>query len=326
VTVIECRRIGWVAVVVLALGAGPHAARQTADPGLFRITLLGTGNPRPSAERFGPSTLVEVGGKRVLIDVGRGASIRLFQLGSAEFVRGLDAVFFTHLHSDHVVGFPDLWLTAWVFGRALPLPVLGPPGTVAMLGHLRQAYAFDLQVRSKDEGFPAAGIATAGRDIAPGVVLDVDGVKVTAFRVDHGPVAEPAYGYRVDFGSRSAAFSGDARYMEEMVGYARGVDVLVHEVLSPEVERRRARVVDPGAIERIIARHTTPEDAGRLFARIRPRLAVYSHIVPSPATPEDLIAPTRKTYDGPLEVGHDLMRITIGDRVTVETLQPPPDR
>jgi ribonuclease Z len=78
-------------------------------------------------------------------------------------------------------------------------------------------------------------------------------------------------------------------------------------------------MVDPKAIERVVARHATPEACGRLFAKIKPRLAVYSHIVPSVTTPEDLVGPTRRFYDGPLEVGHDLMSITIGERLEVQT-------
>jgi ribonuclease Z len=91
-------------------------------------------------------------------------------------------------------------------------------------------------------------------------------------------------------------------------------------VIAPDAERRLAVLDDPKAIEKILARHATPEDCGRLFAKARPRLAVYSHIVPSPATDEDLIPPTRKFYDGPLEVGHDLMAITLGAKIEVTTL------
>ena len=93
--------------------------------------------------------------------------------------------------------------------------------------------------------------------------------------------------------------------------------MIVHEVISPEVEMRRAQIQGAHAIERVMSHHTTPEQAGTLFSRIKPRLAVYTHIVPSPATAEDLIGPTRRTYSGPLAVGYDLMTIVIGDTVEV---------
>src|SRR6266850_7547631 len=79
---------------------------------LFRVTLLGTGAPPPSLERFGPSTLVEVGEQKFIFDTGRGAMQRLHQLGIP--FGDITGMFLTHHHSDHVVGFPDLWLTGWI--------------------------------------------------------------------------------------------------------------------------------------------------------------------------------------------------------------------
>jgi ribonuclease Z len=80
----------------------------------FSVTLLGTGTPAPSPERFGMSTLVEVGGQRLLFDMGRGVTIRLWQ--KLVSFGSINAHFLTHLHSDHVNGLPDLWLTGWLQG------------------------------------------------------------------------------------------------------------------------------------------------------------------------------------------------------------------
>ena len=304
-------------LVLVAIWLGTPVPGASAQAPTLQITLLGTGNPRPNMERFGPSILVEAGSTRVLIDAGRGNAQRLFDIGNRASLVGIDALFLTHLHSDHVVGLPDLWLTSWVFGRATPLQVIGPPGTAEMSGHLEKAFAWDVQTRGKDEGFPADGARLAARNVQPGVVFEKDGLTVTAFAVDHGGVISPAYGYRVDYRGRSAAFSGDTRYFEPIVDHAKGVDVLVHEVISPEVEERRAQVVGPRARERVISHHTAPDQVGTIFSRVKPRLAVYSHIVPSPTTAEDLIGPTRRTYGGPLAVGYDLMTIVIGDTIDV---------
>ncbi|MEP6594871.1 MAG: MBL fold metallo-hydrolase [Ginsengibacter sp.] len=86
----------------------------------IKVTLLGTGTPQPLMERFGPGILA--GGKTLLFDAGRGCLQRLRQL-KLEYDT-LDALFFTHLHSDHIVGLPDLWLTGWLITkRKIPLPV-----------------------------------------------------------------------------------------------------------------------------------------------------------------------------------------------------------
>ena len=138
------------AAVVLAVSAAPLSAAQapSSPPSdAIVITLLGTGNPRPTLERFGPAILVEAGQEKILIDAGRGSTIRLFECGSARLLSGITAVLLTHLHSDHVVGLPDVWLTGWIFGRTSALEIYGPAGTTALAGGLQQAYAFDVRTR-----------------------------------------------------------------------------------------------------------------------------------------------------------------------------------
>jgi ribonuclease Z len=128
---------------------------------------------------------------------------------------------------------------------------------------------------------------------------------------------KPAYGWRIDYAGKSVVFSGDTRYSENLIAHAKSCDVLVHEVVAVEVERRASVMRDPAVTQRIIDHHTTPEDAGRVFAAVKPKLAVYSHIVPSPTTAKDLEGPTRKTYAGPLLVGEDLTVISVGETVVV---------
>jgi ribonuclease Z len=281
----------------------------------FRVTLLGTGNPPPVMARFGPSTLVEAGDHTLVFDAGRGALQRLLQLKVP--LTEVHTVFLTHLHSDHVVGLPDLWLTGWLYGqREQPLRVWGPRGTKEMMWHLEQAFQFDIRIRLYDDRPPPQGVVVLAEEITEGVVYEHQGVTVTAFEVDHAPL-KPAFGYRIDYAGHAVVLSGDTRVNDNLIRFAQGADLLVHEVVAPELQRRLFASNVEWA-ERIIAHHTTPEQAGAVFARVRPKLAVYSHIVPVVATADDLIPPTRQTYTGPVEVGEDLMRIDIGDTVTVQ--------
>jgi len=105
------------------------------------------------------------------------------------------------------------------------------------------------------------------------------------------------------------------RVSETLVRYAQGVDLLVHEVFVPETLQRAG--VPPARAKNIIDYHTTAEQAGNVFARTKPKLAVYSHVCMPTATDEDLLSPTRRTYSGPVEIGEDLMTIDVGDAIRV---------
>jgi ribonuclease Z len=290
-------------------------------PGDFKVTLLGTGVPIPSPERFGPSTLIEAGDQKLLIDAGRGAAIRLYQLGVP--LGRLDALFLTHYHSDHTSGIPDVWLTGWLqshFGtRKSPFRVIGPVGAKTLMEHLQRAYALDIKIRIADEKLPPEGSAVAVEEFgADGVVFDRNGVKVIAFEVDHGDVIKPAYGYRIEYAGRIAVISGDTRYNTNVIKYGDGADLLVHEVAMA-----RPELLAEPYIQRIIAHHVTPREAGRVFAQAKPKLAAYTHFVMlaseqiPPPTLDELVAETRQTYAGPLQLGEDLMSFEIGETITV---------
>ena len=178
----------------------------------FRVTLLGTGVPIPRPDRFGPSTLVEAGDQKFLIDAGRGATIRLFQLDIP--IGQIDVQLLTHYHSDHTACLPDVWLTGWLeshFGRRkTPYKVIGPTGAKRLIENLERAYADDIKIRAADEKLPLSGIATEVSEYdCDGPVYEKNGVKVIAFEVDHGGVIKPCYGYRIEYGGRVAVFSSD---------------------------------------------------------------------------------------------------------------------
>lgn len=318
------------AICRMAFATLAAASPSMAHAQAITVTLLGTGTPIPRPDRLGPSILVEAGGQKLLFDCGRGVPIRLTQAHVP--IGQLTAVFLTHLHSDHVVGCPDLWLTGWLanpqFGhRTQPMHVIGPAGTQAMMDALRTAFAADLRIREADEHLPPAGAEVRVREItADGVVHDSAGVKVIAFTVDHGDAIKPAYGYRIEYAGHAVVLSGDTRPSDTLVRLATGVDLLVHEVAMG----RATHGPRADALRRVLAHHTSPEDAGRVFTRTHPKLAVYSHIGLSsydagvaPPTVDELVAATRTTYAGPLAVGADLMRLEIGRTVTIRPPQAP---
>ncbi len=185
--------------------------------------------------------------------------------------------------------------------------------------NLERAYALDIKIRIADEKLPPEGIAIAVTEFdRDGVVYEKNGVKVIAFEVDHGDVIKPAYGYRIEYGGRVAVISGDTRFNRNVIKHGAAADLLVHEVASA-----RPELMKEAYIQRIIGHHVTPLEAGMVFAETRPKLAAFTHVVQlasdkvPPPTIEDIVAETRQVYDGPLEVGEDLMAFEIGDTITV---------
>jgi ribonuclease Z len=311
-------------VWAIALWLGPTGrAQEAASPSVLKVVLLGTqGGPSFSAQRLGIGTLVIAGDERLLFDAGRSVTTGMARaaINPADVTR----VFLTHLHSDHIISLPELMVFPWASqGRKVPLHVSGPAGTRAMMRKFEEALAFDIHVRRDvDEKFSPEGVRIVATDIRQGVVYESNGVKVTAFLVDHGPV-KPAFGYRVDFNGRSVAISGDTAPSANLVSFCKGVDVLIHEVgrwkqdpalsgppdeLLPNSRqtRRQARA--------IAEHHTDGTEVGKVLAQVRPRFAVFTHYNSDPTITLPLV---RQQYEGPVEFGEDSMSIDVGDQVTI---------
>ncbi len=278
---------------------------------VIKVVLLGTGGPRPDPARAGAAVLVQAGDQRLLFDSGRNVVSRLWQAGYAP--GDVDRVFLTHLHSDHVVGLPDLWLTGWIWQRSRPLHVSGPLGTTQMARHLQAAYAFDRKVRSDIEfGLdPAAGVLD-GADLEEGVVYRHANVRVSAFRVDHGPV-RPALGYRVDYAGHSVVISGDTRPSANLIEHARNADLLIHEVAAA----REGLADHNPRLQRVLGYHTEPSGLAKVLAQTRPRLTVLTHWVLFGIEPKQVLEPLGARCDCSLVEGVDLLWVDVGERIVV---------
>lgn len=194
--------------------------------------------------------------------------------------RGIEALavekltrgFLTHLHSDHTLGLPDLILTPWVLKRSEPLKLFGPAGTEAMVDHLLKAYAVDIQ--SRQDGLEQAnqvGIQVEVTEVDEGVVYQDERVTVEAFRVNHPPFE--AYGYKFTCPDKVIVFSGDTTPTDNIIQWAQGCDILVHEVFSAQGVKRRSPVWQ----RYHTSVHTSSVQLGELASQIKPRTLVLNH-------------------------------------------------
>ena len=241
------------------------------------VILLGTGTPYPDPSASGPATAVVVNGRVFLFDAGAGVMRRL-QAAHLP-INGPEALFITHLHSDHTLGYADLMLTSWVMRRRAPFPVFGPLGLQRMTNHLLAAYSEDIRIRTNGlEHEVLGGYRVRVHEIRAGVVYEKEGVRVTAIAVQHGAWRE-AFGYRIDTADRSIVISGDTRPSEALIKAARGVDVLIHEVYPAS---RLAPEDRPGGNDwpRYCREyHTSDVELGQLAARIQPKILILDHII-----------------------------------------------
>ncbi len=278
------------------------------------VTLTGTGTPLATPGRAGPGVLVRHGDVALQFDAGRGTVLRLAEAGQA--MLGLDGLFVTHHHSDHLVGVPDLVMTRWLddidrTGRA-PLPIYAPRGpAVAILDHMLDVWQEEISMRQRHTRRlhrPVLDVHSfgAGKD-SPVEVARVGKVTVQAVAVDHEPVV-PAVAYRVDTPDGAVVISGDTAVCGQVEELAAGAALLVHEAIR--TEGIATLLSDPAAI---LAYHAETVALGAMAARCGVRQVALTHLIPPPATEADeeaFAADLRRGgYAGPVIVGRDLTTI-----------------
>lgn len=274
-----------------------------------RLVLLGT-KGGPAIRPGGPSptsSLLEIGGRRIVVDCGLGVTRGLVEAGL--HLRDLDLVFLTHLHSDHVLEFGPLIHTAWTTGLATPVSVYGPPGTRALWRGFLASLDYDVRTRIADECRPELEPLVSIREYGPGDVMAEGGLTVRALRVDHPPVTD-CFALRIEAGGRAIVFSADTAYFPPLADFAAGADILVHEAMLPEgLESIVARTGNGSRLrEHLVASHTFAADAGRIATAAGVSRLVLNHLIPAddPAFGEaHWRAALAETWQGELVIGRD---------------------
>jgi len=272
-----------------------------------RLILLGTGTPTADPERSGPSLAIIVNNSSYVVDCGPGV-VRRAAAAEAKYgipslrPAGLNHLFITHLHSDHTAGYPDFILTPAVLRRKGPLEVYGPKGLQSMTDHLLKAYAedIDLRINGPEHGKPS-GYKVNVHEVTQGVIYRDSNVVVTAFNVHHGSWPQ-AFGYRFETKDKVIVVSGDCTYDENLVKYAMGCDILVHEVYSfagfsklPPLEKAYHS-----------AFHTSTVQLAAIANRVKPKLLVLTHQLLFGQTSESVLQEIKSRYYGEVVYGNDL--------------------
>lgn len=277
------------------------------------VTLLGTGCPVACVARRGAAQLVEADGARVLVDCGSGVAQQLVAAGAPG--AAIDALLITHYHSDHMVDFYQLVVSAWHQGRDRPWIVHAPETAARHIRAQLAAWADEraLRIAHERRSNGVAGLEVDLRPLASGADLRFGDLRVTPIEVDHRPIT-PAFGFSFAAGGARIVFSGDTAPCAALADAAQGADLLIHEVfihaeMRPIPGRRSAETVAA-----VAAYHTAPEALADLAASAGVGALALTHFVPPAFDRAALLGAIRARFDGPVIVGEDLMRLTLPER------------
>ena len=299
-------------------------------PDGLHVVLCGTGSPFPDEKRMGPCTVVFAGQRMFVFDAGTGGSrnISRMKLNNGN----IEALFLTHYHSDHIDGLGELMLQRWVsVGNSSPLPIYGPQGLDTVITGIMQAYSLDKNYRISHHGnptVPSTGFGAIAKSFKLDgvtnkfiVIKDKD-LEISSFLVDHSPI-EPAVGYKITYKDRSIVISGDTKKNIKVLEESKGVDLLLHEALSPYlvglIEESAIKVNRPNLqkiMKDIVNYHTSPEEAAEIARDAKVNTLVFHHIVPP--LPTSLLEPiflgnTKQIFSGKIHIGLD------GDIISLPT-------
>jgi ribonuclease Z len=238
------------------------------------ITVLGSGNPLPDPNRAGAATLVQAGGTRLLIDAGRGVLMRL--AGAGVLPIGLEAVLLTHLHSDHITDLNDVITTRWVMSPARsPLHIYGPRGTQRVVDGILAMLAPDISYRLAHHQDLTWEPPVEVRELAGTEDLRIGDAAISVRATDHRPV-EPAVGYRISHGGRSAVVAGDTVPCSGLDELCAGAHAYVQTVIRADLVKQ----IPNQRLNDILDYHSTVEQAAATAAKGSVEKLVCTHFVP----------------------------------------------
>jgi ribonuclease Z len=299
--------------IAIALVGGvwlPVATPMAQAAPCILVMLTGTQSGPPAFNGLaGAGTLVRYGddanncgAMKLQFDAGRGTNMRLSQLGVPP--GQLNAIFFTHMHSDHADGFADIVQLRWHFGSKGPkMDVVCSSDAVSTLGftvsckkfiaHIGDAYLQSGEIaqrhsEDKDrliEG-PAAliNVITFAPTNEQQVVWSSGDVIVSAIRSTHIPGHAS---YRVDTPAGSVVIGGDAgndvlappratSTSDQVEKLARGVDIIVHSTMHPVMGPDK----DSGMPPPIFYRQSGATDLGAMAKRVGAKYLMLTHLGP----------------------------------------------
>ena len=279
---------------------------------IIKVTILGSGTPRVNIDRFSQSILVEHKNDKFLFDAGRGALLRLNQ--SRILPNEINNIFFTHLHSDHILGFSDILMTGWVYHRKKPLNVFGPPGTTNFIDSTIKSFEEDIKVRSlPPEKLDVNNLKSNIEIIFDGYTYKKNGLTVETFAVKHEPFTY-AFGFKIFNDKYCMVISGDTTYSEQVIEKAKNCDLLIHEIAHASENTLEKYPKAKG----VISYHSDASQVSKIINTVKPRLTILNHVLSLDGSSDDeILSDIKKNTNHKVLIAKDLMTIDLKDEIYI---------
>ena len=279
---------------------------------IIKVTILGSGTPRVNIDRFSQSILIEHKNDKFLFDAGRGALLRLNQ--SRILPNEIENIFFTHLHSDHILGFSDILMTGWVYHRQKPLNIFGPPGTINFVNSIIKSFEEDIKVRSlPPESLNVENLRSNIEIIYDDFTYNKNGLTIETFAVKHEPFTY-AFGFKIFNSKYCMVISGDTTYSEQVIEKTKNCDLLIHEIAHASEHTLEKYPKAKG----VISYHTDASQVSKIINTVKPRLTILNHVLSlDGSSDEQILNEIKKNTKHKVLIAKDLMTIDLKDEIYI---------
>ena len=275
----------------------------------MELTLLGTGCPSVDYKRCGSANIVCTRYVKILVDCGSGVTQRLNEANIS--LANIDALFLTHLHSDHVVDLYQLIISSWHSYRIKPWKIYGPKGTKKFVSKIMDAWKEERDLRIKYESRSSTkAFNTIIREFKSHGKIKINDLNVEYFEVDHKPVRY-AYGFNFLNKNKKLTISGDTRPCENLMRYAQKADVLLHEVFIDGEFKQTTKMRTKKTLHNVRSYHTPSSIVGKVALITKCKKLVLTHLVPTKFNEYNLKRTVKKDFGKNPIIGKDLLKIRI---------------
>ena len=251
----------------------------------MKITILGSGTAVPRLNRNMSGYLLEIGNKKILFDSGPGTIRQLLKLKVQ--IPGIDNIFYTHFHPDHINDLPGILVVNHCNNFKGPLNLHGPVGIEEYFNFVKRATMGKLNYNVKVKEMKN----NSRIKIPINNKNDNKDVIIKSVKSKH---TKNSVSYRIENNEKSIVYSGDTDYSKEIIKISRNADLLILECSFPDNKKVKG--------------HLTPSLCGKIATKANVKKLVLTHLYPE-CDKVDIKKQCSKEYDGNIVLAKDFMTL-----------------